>query len=71
MPYLRGDWRDALHQNGASFVYVSKLARVTAGLRFEIGTHVIMKAEYTHTRELGPIPQFNNDVLTSSFIGRF
>jgi hypothetical protein len=32
---------------------------------------VILKAEYTHTRELGPIPQFNNDVLTSAFIGRF
>src|SRR6185295_17196997 len=33
LPYLRVDWRDALHQHGASFVYVSKLARATVGVR--------------------------------------
>lgn len=71
MPYARVDWRDAMHRNGASFLYISKLARVTGGVRFEIGTHAIVKAEYTHEHELGPIPQFNNDVFTSSFIGRF
>lgn len=71
MPYARVDWRDAIHRNGANFLYISKLARITGGVRFEIGTHAIIKAEYTHDRELGPIPQFNNDVLTSSFIGRF
>jgi hypothetical protein len=71
MPYVRVDWRDAIHQNGANFLYISKLARVTGGVRFEIGTHAIVKAEYTHDRELGPIPQFNNDLVTTSFIGRF
>lgn len=70
MPYVRVDWRDALHESGASFVYVSKLVRFTPGVRFDIGTHVLLKAEYTHNRELGPIPQFNNDMVTTSLVAR-
>jgi hypothetical protein len=71
MPYVRVDWRDALHLSGASFVYVSKLLRVTSGARFELGTHVAIKAEYTVNRELGPIPQFDNDVLATSVVAKF
>lgn len=69
-PYARVDFRDALHQNGESFVYISELLRVTGGARFEIGSSVIVKAEYTVTRELGKAPEFPNDVLTSSMIIR-
>jgi hypothetical protein len=69
-PYVRVDWRDALHQNGESFVYISELLRITGGARFEVGESVIIKAEYTHTRELGQAPEFPNDVLTSSMIIR-
>jgi hypothetical protein len=71
MPYVRVDWRDALHRSGASFVYVSKLVRMTAGARFELGTHVAIKGEYTLNRELGPIPQFDNDVVTTSVVAKF
>jgi hypothetical protein len=71
MPYVRVDWRDALHRSGASFVYESKLVRVTPGVRFELGTHVAIKAEYTINRELGPIPQFDNDVVTTSVVTKF
>jgi hypothetical protein len=71
MPYVRVDWRDALHRSGASFVYVSKLVRVTPGVRFDLGTHVAIKAEYTINRELGPIPQFDNDVLSTSVVALF
>lgn len=71
MPYVRVDWRDALHRSGASFVYVSKLVRVTPGVRFDLGTHVAIKAEYTINRELGPIPQFDNDVLSTSVVAHF
>ncbi|MCX5746099.1 MAG: hypothetical protein NT062_26780 [Proteobacteria bacterium] len=70
-PYLRVDWRDALHQSGASFVYISELARATVGLRAEIGTRVILKAEGTLNRELGRIPQFPNDVVTTSLVIRY
>jgi hypothetical protein len=68
IPYARVDWRDALHEAGASFVYISQLARGTIGIRAEIGTRVIIKAEGTLTRELGKAPQFPNDVITTSLV---
>jgi len=68
VPYGRVDWRDADHQSGTSFVYIAKLVRFTVGLRAEIGTRVILKAEGTLNRELGPIPQFPNDVFTTSLV---
>ncbi len=68
MPYVRIDWRDALHRNGASFVYISELGRLTGGLRLALTQNLIVKAEYTLNRELGRIPQFNNDVFTSSLV---
>ena len=71
IPYVRADWRDALHENGASFVYVSKLARATVGVRAEIGDAVIFKAEYTFNHELGAIPQFPDDILTTSLVVKF
>ena len=70
-PYARLDWRDALHQNGASFVYVSQLARSTLGLRSELGTHIVVKGEYTFNRELGVLPQIPNNILATSLVGRF
>lgn len=71
MPYLRVDFRQALHQSGASFVYNSDAVRFTGGLRFELGTHVIAKAEYTHVREVGRLPDFPDDVFTSSLILKY
>jgi hypothetical protein len=71
MPYLRVDFRQALHQSGASFVYNSDAVRITGGLRFELGTHVIAKAEYTHVREVGRLPDFPDDVFTSSLILKY
>jgi len=70
-PYARVDYRDALHRSGGSFVYISDLMRTTGGLHFEIGTNFILKAEYTHIIELGRIPQFNDDVATSSFVVKY
>ena len=68
VPYARVDWRDAEHESGVDFVYIAKELRATVGLRAEIGTRVILKAEGTVNRELGPIPQFPNDVLTTSLV---
>lgn len=70
MPYARVDWRKALHQNGASFVYNSNTLRITPGFRFEVGTNVIIKLEYTVNRELGRVPGIRNDVFTSSLVAR-
>lgn len=69
-PYVRVDWRDALHRGGASFVYISELVRGTVGLRTEIGSRVIWKAEFIKNFELGAIPQFPNDVVTTSLVIR-
>jgi hypothetical protein len=71
IPYGRVDWRDALHQKGADFVYISDLVRVTAGVRKELGAHVAAKLEYTLNRELGRIPQARNDIFTSSVVVQF
>ncbi len=68
IPYARVDWRDALHESGASFVYISELVRGTIGVRAEIGARVIVKLEGTLNRELGRVPQFPNDVVTSSLV---
>ncbi|HWE27480.1 MAG TPA: hypothetical protein VHB97_05725 [Polyangia bacterium] len=68
MPYVRVDWRDAFHRSGDSFVYITDLMRVTGGVRLELGEHVIVKAEYTYVRELGRVPQFPDDVFTSSLV---
>ncbi|NVB80304.1 MAG: hypothetical protein HOV81_18060 [Kofleriaceae bacterium] len=71
MPYVRVDWRDALHQSGMSFAYISKLYRVTPGVHLTINEWVIVKAEYTLNRELGRIPQFPNDVFTTSLVIKY
>lgn len=71
IPYVRVDWRDALHRDGVSFVYISKLVRATPGVRLEIGAHVIIKAEYTVNTEVGRIPEFPNDVFTTSLVIKY
>jgi hypothetical protein len=71
VPYVRADYRDALHESGASFVYIADLWRATVGLRAEIGNRVIVKAEATKNTELGRIPQFPDDVVTSSLVLKF
>jgi hypothetical protein len=68
MPYVRVDWRDALHRNGASFVYISQLARLTPGLRLTLTQNLVVKAEYTVNYELGRAPQFRNDIFTSALV---
>lgn len=71
VPYMRVDWRDALHWAGASFVYISPLVRATLGLRAEIGTRVIAKLEATKNQELENLPAIPNDVITSSLVVRY
>lgn len=71
IPYIRGDVRDALLESGASFVYISKDVRGTLGARFEPFPKLILKGEYTLNREFGDVPEFDNDVVTTSVVGKF
>ena len=67
-PYVRVDVRDAVHTHGADFVYESHVARATVGLHFEMTTRILAKIEYTFNRELDGIPQFADDIVTSSLV---
>jgi len=71
MPYARVDWRDALHRDGAAFVYISELWRATLGLRFTFTENLIFKAEFTSNNEMGRIPKIINDVFTSSLVVKY
>ncbi len=68
VPYVRFDWRDAVHESGVQFVYESHVARATFGAHFEVTSRILAKIEYTYNRELDNIPQFPDDVLTSSLV---
>lgn len=68
LPYLRVDWREATHRDGARFVYVSDALRWTVGVRVRLGTYVAAKAELVSNHELGAVPSFANDVVTTSLV---
>jgi len=67
-PYVRADWRSAVHIKGTEFVYESHTFRTTVGAQFEVTPKIIGKLEYTYNRELGGIPQFPDDILTTSVV---
>ncbi len=66
-PYVRVDWRDAVLENGADFVYESHTLRTTVGLHLEVTSRIVGKIEYTWNRELDA-PPFPHDVITSSIV---
>ncbi len=70
LPYVRVDWRSAVHESGASFVYVSDTLRTTGGLRFDLGTHIVLKGEYILNREIADVPQFANNVVAMSLVAK-
>src|SRR5262249_26974894 len=67
-PYVRTDWRDGVHQNGVDFVYESHTLRATVGARFAVTSRILGKIEYTWNRELGDIPEFPDDIVTTSVV---
>jgi hypothetical protein len=67
-PFVRGDWRDAVHKNGAQFVYESHNLRATLGIHVELTNRIIGKAEYTFNREIDNIPDFPDDIFTTSIV---
>jgi hypothetical protein len=67
-PYVRVDWRDAVHIRGTEFVYESHTLRASIGGHFEMTRRIIGKIEYTWNHELDRIPQFADDVVTSSLV---
>jgi hypothetical protein len=65
--YARFDWRSAVHRDGDRFVYLSDVARATAGLNLHPWQFFALKAEYVFNRELGGY-EFPDDVFTTSLV---
>jgi hypothetical protein len=68
IPYVRIDWRDAVHEHEPQFVYESHVVRATIGAHFEMTNRILAKIEYTFNHELDGVPQFADDVVTSSLV---
>ena len=68
---LRGELRDAIVTLEPTRIYITKEARLTAGVRFVINPHTFVKAEYLHNIEYGGVPSFENDIATSSLVLSF
>jgi hypothetical protein len=68
VPYVRVDWRDAVHESGVQFVYEAHVLRATLGVHFEVTSRIVGKIEYTFNHELDNIPQFPDDVVTTSLV---
>jgi hypothetical protein len=67
MPYARVDWRDGTMRQALDWAYASTSVRLTGGVRVQPATKLLLKAEYTHTRELRG-PDFPDDVFTTSMV---
>ncbi len=68
---LRGEQRDAIVSLGTNRIYLTKERRGTFGVRIVFNPHIVLKAEYLWNREYGGIPQFENNVFTSSLVLAF
>ena len=68
---VRGDLRDAFVALGTERAYITQSWRVTGGVRFVVNNHIIFKAEYLKNGEYGDVPEFQNDVFTSSLLLRY
>jgi hypothetical protein len=64
----RGEYRDAFVWLGTERAYVTNSWRATAGVRCVITARAAIKAEYLRNGEYGRVPQFRNDVFTSSLV---
>ena len=68
---VRGGLRDAFVALGTERAYITQSWRVTGGVRFVLNNHIIFKAEYLKNGEYGDVPEFQNDVFTSSLLLRY
>jgi hypothetical protein len=68
---VRAEMRDAFVGLDPDRAYLTKSWRVTAGARLVLSHHVILKAEYLRNGEFGEVPEFQNDVFTSSLVLRY
>lgn len=68
---LRGELRDANTRLQTERLYITKSWRAVAALRVVLNTKLLAKFEYVHNGEYGVVPQFPNDIATSSLVISF
>jgi hypothetical protein len=72
LPFLgvigRAEMRDALVTLGTERAYLTKSWRAVVGVRASYTEHLALKAELVHNGEYGEVPEFANDVLTTSLV---
>jgi hypothetical protein len=68
---LRAEQRDAFVALGSNRAYLTKSRRYTFGARVVFSPHIILKAEYLWNQEYGGIPNFENNIFTSSLVMSF
>ena len=68
---LRTGWRNAIVTLGTDRIYITKEIQNTIGARFVFNPHVVAKVEYLQNREYGGIPEFLDDIFTSSLVLAF
>lgn len=65
---VRAELRDALVSLGTDRLYLTRSWRAVAGVRLTFNENVSLKAEYLKNGEYGGVPEFANDVFTSSLV---
>jgi hypothetical protein len=75
LPWLgvmaRAENRDAEVTLGLERAYITKEMRFTGGLRIVFNPHAVLKLEYLHNKEYDGVPEFKNDIFTSSLVLAF
>lgn len=72
LPWLgvlaRYEERHAVHVRALDFAYLIHIRRAVIGVRIDPIANVAIKFEYVGNFEIDPLPQFPNDVFTSSLV---
>jgi hypothetical protein len=68
---LRAAARDAIVTLGTDRIYITKEIQYTVGARVVFTPHIMTKVEYLHNQEYGSIPEFLDDIFTSSLVLAF
>jgi hypothetical protein len=65
---LRAELRDAVVSLPLERLYLTHSWRAVGGVRLLLAPGLVAKVEYLHNGEFGDVPQFRNDVATSSLV---
>lgn len=65
---VRGELRDATVALPPERLYLTRSWRAVGGLRVVLTRGLVVKLEYLHNGEFGGVPEFRNDVATSSLV---